>query len=242
MTIRTKKYRDYEDYINHQKSKAPPGSDLHKRLLTDLWLSDCDGFRKNFSPYKSLFDGKTKALCLGARTGQEVYVLREMGLEDAIGIDLHACPPLVQEGDVHQLNFEDESFDFIFSNIFDHVLYPEKFLSEIDRVLRPGGHCLLHLSVSNKGTPLQTGSTDVEPRSSIQELLFAPSRFVQELFGKFFVKHPDKDPWASTFVTSSKDVIHYFYSYSHYLVLKDEALEQENWPTFWTLLVQKAHS
>jgi SAM-dependent methyltransferase len=147
--IELKNYRDYESYIAHQKSKANHGSPLRNRLLTDLWEPDCDGFRLNFKPYDELLKGCKNALCLGARTGQEVFVLKELGL-DAIGIDLVDNPPLVIEGDVHNLKFEDVSYDFIFSNIFDHVLYPEKFVSEIKRVLKPGGHCLLHLSILDR--------------------------------------------------------------------------------------------
>jgi len=242
MALRIKKYRTYDEYLNHQKSKAPPGSELYHRLLNDLWESDCEGFRTNFSPYKYLFEGKKRALCLGARTGQEVYVLREMGLTDTIGIDLHACPPLVQEGDVHQLNFEAESFDFIFSNIFDHVLYPEKFVAEIDRVLRSGGHCLLHLSVSDRGASSKTAKLSTVGRSPIKKLLSILSEPAYKLLGTFFMNHPDKDPWAATFVTRSDDVIHLFSSYGRYIVLKDEALAQKNWPTYWTLFVQKINN
>ena len=140
------KHSSYEDYIQHQKSKADYGTPLRQRLLTDLWESDCDGFRLNFKPYHDIISKCKNALCLGARTGQEVFVLNELGI-DAIGIDLVATPPLVISGDVHNLEFENESYDFIFSNIFDHVLYPEKFISEIERVLKPNGHCLLHLSI-----------------------------------------------------------------------------------------------
>jgi len=147
-TIETRPYASYDEYIRHQKSKADHGSPLYNRLLTDLWEPDCAGFRENFRPYAEYLSQCQNALCLGARTGQEVHVLREMGVVDAIGIDLVSTPPLVLEGDVHQLNFADASQDFIFSNIFDHVLYPEKFVAEIKRVLKPGKQCLLHLSVS----------------------------------------------------------------------------------------------
>jgi len=148
MSIETRQYASYEDYIRHQKSKADHGSPLYNRLLTDLWEPDCAGFRENFRPYSQILAQCKNALCLGARTGQEVHVLREMGVTDAIGIDLVSTPPLVLEGDVHALSFADASYDFVFSNIFDHVLYPEKFIAEIKRVLKPGQHCLLHLSVS----------------------------------------------------------------------------------------------
>jgi len=147
--IELKSYRDYDDYIIHQKSKANHGSPLRNRLLGELWEPDCEGFRLNFAPYKDILSTCKNALCLGARTGQEVAVLKELEL-DALGIDLVDNPPLVIEGDVHNLKFEDASYDFIFSNIFDHVLHPDKFVSEIKRVLKPGGYCLLHLSILDR--------------------------------------------------------------------------------------------
>lgn len=147
--IEIKSYGSYDEYIRHQKSKANHGSDLRNKLLNELWEPDCEGFRLNFKNYHDILSNCKNALCLGARTGQEVFVLKELGV-DALGIDLVDNPPLVIEGDVHNLKFENESCDFIFSNIFDHVLYPEKFISEIERVLRPGGHCLLHLSILDR--------------------------------------------------------------------------------------------
>lgn len=153
MAIETRPYASYEDYIRHQKSKADHGTPLYTKLLTDLWEPDCAGFRENFRPYAEILATCTNALCLGARTGQEVHVLREMGVAGALGIDLVATPPLVLEGDVHQLQFADASYDFVFSNIFDHVLYPDRFVSEIKRVTRPGAHILLHLSVAPAGMP-----------------------------------------------------------------------------------------
>ncbi|MAF26133.1 hypothetical protein CL634_11275 [bacterium] len=148
-----KRYRSYEAYIAHQKSKVPRGSLLHQSLSKGgtSWEPDCAGFRTIFKSNKdlvSLISTFKNALCLGARTGQEVFVLQELGIKNAVGIDLNDDPPLVVEGDVHSLQFDDSSFDFVFSNIFDHVLYPDKFISEIERVVRPNGYCLLHVDGS----------------------------------------------------------------------------------------------
>ena len=123
--IDIKKYESYDEYVDHQKSKAPHGSSLHKALSKggDKWDSDCEGFRRIFSEHQELLDSLKKGLCLGARTGQEVSVLQDLGFTDTIGIDLNDDPPLVIEGDVHDVPFEDNSFDFVFSNIFDHVFY-----------------------------------------------------------------------------------------------------------------------
>jgi SAM-dependent methyltransferase len=201
-SIKTKEYSSYGEYIAHQKSKADHGTPLYNSLLNELWESDCEGFRLNFKPYKNILKTLNKALCLGARTGQEVFVLKELGL-DVIGIDLVDTPPLVLKGDVHELQFESNSYDFIFSNIFDHVLYPEKFINEIKRVLKPNGYCLLHLSISEKG-------------------------------------HPDNDPWSSCEINSSQQVTELFGS--DYIILEDQPLNQPDWPTYYTLFLQKTKS
>src|SRR3546814_63445 len=73
-----------------------------------------------------------------------VVALEELGL-DAIGIDLVPCPPHVEAGDIHNLRFEDASFDLIFTNIVDHSIDPSKFFSEIERVCAPGGVIMIHL-------------------------------------------------------------------------------------------------
>jgi len=55
------------------------------------------------------------------------------------GIDLVAFPPLVAEGDMHNLGFADGSFDVVYSNVVDHAYDLRRNLSEMSRVLRFGG-------------------------------------------------------------------------------------------------------
>ncbi|KAF2541434.1 hypothetical protein F2Q68_00030108 [Brassica cretica] len=69
---------------------------------------------------------------------------------DSIGLDLVPRPPLVVKGDFHAQPFDAETFDFEFSNVFDHALYPEKFVGEIERTLKPGGVCVIHVSLHGK--------------------------------------------------------------------------------------------
>ena len=76
--------------------------------------------------------------------------LRRIGVSDSVGIDLVPYPPLVLKGDFHNQPFKDENFDFEFSNVFDHALYPEKFVAEIERTLKPGGVCVLHVALSRR--------------------------------------------------------------------------------------------
>nr|GEV96294.1 S-adenosyl-L-methionine-dependent methyltransferases superfamily protein [Tanacetum cinerariifolium]GEY51306.1 S-adenosyl-L-methionine-dependent methyltransferases superfamily protein [Tanacetum cinerariifolium] len=66
------------------------------------------------------------------------------------GLDLVPYPPLVIKGDFHHQPFDDETFDFEFSNVFDHALYPDKFVGEIQRTLKGGGICVIHVAISRR--------------------------------------------------------------------------------------------
>lgn len=92
----------------------------------------------------------SKSLSIGARVGQEVAALKLIGVNDSVGIDLVPRPPLVIEGDFHAQPFGNDTFDFEFSNVFDHALYPWKFVGEIERTLKPGGVCVLHVALSHR--------------------------------------------------------------------------------------------
>ena len=139
------RHRDYQGYLNHQKEKSLD-PERRKKWLTEEWQVKLQGFRDIFNSHAEVLQECSNALCIGARTGQEVQALRDLGV-DAVGIDLVEAPPLVLEGDMHELSFPSESFDFVFSNSFDHSLYPEKCISEIERVLRQGGWALMHLQI-----------------------------------------------------------------------------------------------
>lgn len=137
------KYPNYDAYVRHQKEKTTDPI-RREKWLGQEWQLKLDGFRETFEQRRDLL-GK-HALCLGARTGQEVRALLDLGIE-ALGIDLVPCEPLVHLGDIHALDLEDDSFDFIFSNVFDHALYPDRFVAEMERVCRPTGHMLLQFQI-----------------------------------------------------------------------------------------------
>lgn len=145
MSIKIKQYDNYNQYISHQQEKTLDVA-RRKKWLGEEWEPKLIEFRKLFADYREALSACRVALCLGARTGQEVFALREMGI-DAIGIDLVPHEPLVIKGDVHDLCYPDSSIDFVFSNMLDHSCDPKKFVSEIERVLRPGGIALLQLYV-----------------------------------------------------------------------------------------------
>lgn len=76
--------------------------------------------------------------------------MKAVGVSDSVGIDLVPYPPLVMKGDFHAQPFENRTFDFEFSNVFDHALFPWKFVGEIERTLKPGGVCVLHVALTRR--------------------------------------------------------------------------------------------
>lgn len=88
-----------------------------------------------------------KMLEPGCGRGEFLNHFKELGL-DVVGVDI--SPEAVEfENDLdvklcdvesEKLPFNDDSFDVIYSKSFiEHLYYPEKFLEEAYRVLKPGG-------------------------------------------------------------------------------------------------------
>ncbi|KAL8142428.1 hypothetical protein V2J09_015460 [Rumex salicifolius] len=145
-------YTSYESYIERQLNKTL-NPKLRERWTTRDWERKIRVFARFFSDLQKagLLERSWRALCVGARVGQEVEALKRVGVNDSVGIDLVPRPPLVIPGDFHHQPFHDATFDFEFSNVFDHALYPHKFVAEIERTLRPGGVCVLHVALSTRG-------------------------------------------------------------------------------------------
>ncbi|XP_052186737.1 uncharacterized protein LOC127797676 [Diospyros lotus] len=144
-------YSSYQAYIQRQLNKTL-NPKLRKVWTTRDWERKIRVFATFFEELKQkqLLFNSSKALCIGARVGQEVEALRRVGVSDSVGIDLVPYPPLVVRGDFHHQPFDGDTFDFEFSNVFDHALYPKKFVGEIERTLKPGGVCVLHVALSRR--------------------------------------------------------------------------------------------
>ncbi|KAL0004414.1 hypothetical protein SO802_011975 [Lithocarpus litseifolius] len=144
-------YASYESYIQRQLHKTL-NPKLRQVWTTRDWDRKIQVFVRFFQDLKrkELLFNESKALSIGARVGQEVEALRRVGVSDSVGIDLVPYPPLVIKGDFHSQPFGNETFDFEFSNVFDHALYPDKFVGEIERTLKPNGVCVLHVALSRR--------------------------------------------------------------------------------------------
>lgn len=141
-----REYSKYEDYLAFQSRKTLDPV-KRKKWLGEEWRLKIDGFKKEFSKLSSFLTPEKKCLCLGARTGQEVVALNELGLSDVTGIDIVPHEPYVIEGDIHNLQFEDNTFDFVYTNIIDHSLNPKKMIQEVERVLKINGVFFLQIQL-----------------------------------------------------------------------------------------------
>lgn len=159
-----RKYENYEDYTTFQKIKTNDPI-RRKKWLNEEWDLKLNGFKYEFAklmhPEHGILKKDHSALCLGARTGQEVQAMIDLGI-DAKGIDLVPCEPLVQEGDIHDLSFDNNSFDFVFTNIIDHTINPQKMIDEVERVLKPEGHFFLQMQAGLN----QDEFTEYQPQNS----------------------------------------------------------------------------
>ena len=126
----------------------------------------------------------------GCGSGRYTVALAKLGAKKAVGVDIgtkgmgFAKTKIKElkldniefkEGNVLEIPFEDNTFDFAFSNgVIHHTINVEKALSELARVLKPKGY--LWIFVQGKGG-LQWMVTDV-----CREILkIVPREFTQQL-------------------------------------------------------------
>eukprot|EP00249_Psilotum_nudum_P021467 c28114_g2_i1 orf=439-2334(+) len=166
----------YEEYIQIQLKKTQYLK-LKKLWTTRAWRKKVEMFSDVLSDIldEQLLRPTDKSLCVGAGSGEVVMAMKEIGVQDAIGIDLVSTPPLVIEGDVHRQPFANGTFDFEFSSSFDESVYPALFVAEIERTLKPGGVAAVIVSLSTwREKNLLSEGRPVDPVT----LLFKESKIV----------------------------------------------------------------
>ena len=146
--IRRREYPDYPAYLSHQIKKT--SNPRLREMLLEKWDARVKGFKGEFAALDGIVPQGVKALCLGARMGEEVQALRDLGY-NAIGIDLVPYPPMVLTGDFQHMPFADDRFALVYSNAVDHVFDLERFAAEIRRVLTTPGWVLARLAPEHFG-------------------------------------------------------------------------------------------
>lgn len=142
-----RQYASYDEYTTHQKQKFDEIIQMYGGFPGRVIARWRSRFYRRFRHLTSLLPADAVILCLGARQGTEVEVLRDIGFKNAYGIDLNPGPanPYVRSGDFMHLAETDHSIDLIYTNSLDHAFNLDQFLSEQVRVLKPNGYLLLDL-------------------------------------------------------------------------------------------------
>lgn len=92
--------------------------------------------------FKELVAGSNGKRCL------QIGVMNDAKYADHwIAVDLFDDSPLIDfQYDVHDMNFESDSFDIVVCNaVLEHVPWPQKAIGELHRVLKPMGHIYVDL-------------------------------------------------------------------------------------------------
>lgn len=148
---------DYDHYAAQRQEELKKGEKLPHRFVEKPAM-------KKLLPDLS----SKKVLMLGCGTGEESALLEEFGANNMVGVDLSKeSVRLANEtypkhsfsvADMHNLGFEDASFDFVYSSLTIHYSsHPLDVYKEIIRVLKPGG--TLQFSI---GHPMRWASERVE--------------------------------------------------------------------------------
>jgi SAM-dependent methyltransferase len=107
------------------------GTDFHMRRMK--WLVFGAIANELVSP-------SSHFLMIGPRTENEILLLKGLGYTNVVGLDLISYSPWVKLGDMHQMPFENNSFEVVICGwTISYSKEPERLAQEIVRVLRQGG-------------------------------------------------------------------------------------------------------
>lgn len=133
-----------------------------------------------------------KTLMIGCGTGEETKLLEEYNAKNIVGIDISKNSIEIAQktypdhkfiiADMHNLPFEDNTFDFIYSSLAIHYSdNPEKVYMEVNRVLKKDG-CFLF----SVGHPLRWTSDKVIIDNNEYKLLgYQNSSTENKIYGKY---------------------------------------------------------
>jgi SAM-dependent methyltransferase len=132
--------------VSHTGDVARARAEYERRRGSNLRYA----LRKRFSWMQRYLGPKTYAVEVGCGAGFSERFLRAGRLELT---DAEPHPWVARVVDAHELPHADGSVDvLIANNVIHHVAYPDRFLREAARVLRPGGYLLVQECNCSKTT------------------------------------------------------------------------------------------
>ena len=166
--------------IQHAKYVSTVAYRRHQEERSDPFTQDTDA-----GPFIALaleelvnyFPDDARILCVGPREGTEMEMLRDLGHEDLIGVDISipAARWLSSVGfqsaamDMHEMAFAPESFDVVLSrHSLEHAHSPERALREMAALLKSGGTLCV---IVPRETPDKLDTHHGHPFSDLAELV-----------------------------------------------------------------------
>ena len=127
-------------------------------MVSKEWQWKINVFTDNFLRLSNVgLLPKSKCICLGARTGQEVVALNNIGY-NALGIDIVPYEKAnVFLGDIHNSNMKIIHLILLLQIYLTILFILINFVSETERVLKPGGLALYfnYKSIFNQMTKMK---------------------------------------------------------------------------------------
>ncbi len=133
-----------------------------------------------------------KVLMLGCGTGEESVLLKKHEAKELVGMDqspesIRLANETYPEhtfvlGDMHVLNFPDNSFDFVYSSLAIHYSeQPQKVYQEVYRILKSGGQFLFSV-----GHPVRWASEQQEIGGATSRIIgFSENKKNPRLYGGY---------------------------------------------------------
>ncbi|XP_022765806.1 uncharacterized protein LOC111310600 [Durio zibethinus] len=98
---------------------------------------------------KQILSYSAKTLFVGEGSVSAVVALRDLGFSDVTGVYRHPFFSLKHKKFVYELDYEDNSYDFVLSRDLDKVSVPALLVFEVERVIRPGGIGAMLIGISH---------------------------------------------------------------------------------------------
>ena len=141
------RYRELfgRDYLAYELENEAAFLDLQKRALKDAGFEQLE---------KEIMAGREQRPCvldIGCATGALLAFLQDRGWQ-AAGVEISPSADYAQERlgipisskTLEDSHFPDEYFDLVHaSHLIEHLTNPRAFLSEVRRIMRPGGYCMI---------------------------------------------------------------------------------------------------
>ena len=166
-TLQLQTYNKTVDpFEDHQASKLEKMFGHIKNLDMKIELETIAHFSRKHNYHH--FKGKS-VLCVGARLGGEVRGFMQLGAL-AIGYDFNPGKrnAWVVYGKGAPMQFANQTFDYVFTNIIDHITNLTSYFAEVHRVLK---HLGIYIMAVDQNAPDEYSVRDNRGEASINMLL-----------------------------------------------------------------------